>query len=58
MIKNCDIGSNIESQMIDEDCLNICKEFNVNKMSYMYDGEARFIRDFLYELNGRNDYKI
>jgi len=28
----------------------LCKEFNVNKFSYLFDGEFRFLKDFLYNL--------
>lgn len=31
----------------DPKCFDVCKEYNMNKFSYMFDGEGLFIKGFL-----------
>ena len=31
----------------DPKCFSICQEYNLNKFSYIFDGEALFIKDFM-----------
>lgn len=39
-------------------CFDVCKEYNMNKFSYMFDGEGLFIKDFLKKFRKMMDYLI
>jgi len=54
LFDGCNINngdSDLGADFVNPDCIDICKEFNVNKMTYLIDGEARFIHDFMYVLH-------
>lgn len=48
----------VENQADKENCLALCKEYNVNRKSYLFDGEQKFIDVFLEEFNKIYDVLI
>lgn len=45
MLNECNVSKSSQR------CVSLCKEFNINKFSYMFDGEGRFVKDFLMKFN-------
>ena len=45
LVQECENNKSLDDS--DGACQILCREFNVNKFSYLFDGEGRFIRSFM-----------